>query len=77
MRPAALYAFHSAHSANRPPLLVMHLLPERHGGVPAERESAKPAELGSPDEIFAHMSAYMEAPTAAQGRIAPCRATFI
>jgi hypothetical protein len=34
-------------------------------GVLRDRESAKPAEPKSADEIFAHMSAYMEAPTAA------------
>jgi hypothetical protein len=34
-------------------------------GVLRDRESAKPAESESADEIFAHMSAYMEAPSAA------------
>ena len=34
-------------------------------GLIRDRESAKPAEPESADEIFAHMSAYMEAPSAA------------
>ena len=34
-------------------------------GVLRDRESARPAEPESADEIFAHMSAYMEAPSAA------------
>jgi len=34
-------------------------------GVLRDRESAKPAEPESADEIFAHMSAYMEPPRAA------------
>jgi hypothetical protein len=34
-------------------------------GVLRDRESAKPVEPESADEIFAHMSAYMEAPSAA------------
>jgi len=34
-------------------------------GVLRDRESTKPAETESADEIFAHMSAYMEAPSAA------------
>ncbi len=34
-------------------------------GVIRDRESAKPAEPASADEIFAHMSACMEAPSAA------------
>jgi hypothetical protein len=34
-------------------------------GVLRNRESTRSEELASADEIFAHMSAYMEAPTAA------------